>query len=106
MLHNYPANLCDLPDNQQEAIEQDKRDWLFITETFNQLDREAMQSWLNDQKRINPEAHKGYLEKANILFANQQQRLEASTAAMQEGLKEARQNKWGKSEEERLYSNG
>lgn len=32
--------------------------------------------------------------------------MEALTAAMQEGLKEARQNKWEKSEEERLYSNG
>lgn len=87
---NYPANLCTLPKEEQQAIEQDKQDWFFVYRQFNALNQQEMQGWLNQQKQISPDTHQGYLKKANILFANQQKKLESSTLTMQQGLKDAK----------------
>ena len=99
----YPANLCDLSDDVQHAIEVDKQRWWLAHKKYTTCNREEVQQWL-DTKADDPDVRADMLRRLNILDKKQSQRLDTATKAMQEGLKQAKQGK--RLGQKRLYSNG
>lgn len=86
---NYPANLCTLSIEQQQAIEDDKHRWFVAYQKIHTLKRADVRRWLASLVD-DAEYHEDMRRRLNIIDQNRAKKLQAATEAMRKGLKEAK----------------
>ena len=85
----YPANLCTLSIEQQQAIEDDKHRWFVAFQKIHTLKREDVRHWLTSLVD-DTEYYEDMRRRLNKVDQNRAIKLQAATEAMQQGLKEAK----------------